>query len=75
MDGEHISKNKTYQGNDTMEWINNFINSITLSELIPHLIIVSIIVVIGAFSLAAFNSHYKHLKLLEQIKQGLDPDS
>ncbi|MDO7085495.1 hypothetical protein WNY51_09080 [Pseudocolwellia sp. AS88] len=57
-----------------MEWINNIIDSVTLSELIPHMLIVAIIAVIGAFGMSAFRAHYKHLERLEKIKQGLDPD-
>ena len=52
-----------------MEWINTLLNPATLSLLIP------IIIIIGAFSVAALKAHHKHQERIEKIKNGFDPDN
>jgi len=52
-----------------MEWLDKLLRAETLSLLIP------IVAIVGAFSLAALKSHHRHQERIEKIKQGLDPDS
>ena len=51
-----------------MEWLEALFNPATLSLLIP------IIALVGAFSVAAIKAHHKHLERIEKIKHGFDPD-
>jgi hypothetical protein len=51
-----------------MDWLQALLNPETLSLLIP------IIVIIGAFSVAAFKAHHRHIERIEKIKHGFDPD-
>jgi hypothetical protein len=51
-----------------MEWINTLLSPGTLSLLIP------IIAIIAAFSIAGLKAHHKHQERIEKIKHGIDPD-
>jgi hypothetical protein len=51
-----------------MRWIETLLNPATLSLLIP------IIAIVGAFSIAALKAHHRHQERIEKIKHGLDPD-
>jgi len=52
-----------------MEWLEKLLSAETLSLLIP------IVAIIGAFSVAALKAHHRHIERIEKIKQGYDPDS
>ena len=52
-----------------MEWLTLLFQKESLALLIP------IIAIIGAFSIAALKAHHKHLERIEKIRQGLDPDN
>ncbi|MEW6984023.1 hypothetical protein AAD001_15330 [Colwelliaceae bacterium 6471] len=52
-----------------MEWLETILRPETLSLLIP------IIVIVGAFVIAALKAHHKHEERIEKIKHGFDPDS
>ena len=51
-----------------MEWLNTLLKPDTLALLIP------IIAIIGAFSVAALKAHYRHQERVEKIKNGFNPD-
>ena len=51
-----------------MGWIETLLNPATLSLLIP------IIAIVGAFSIAALKAHHRHQERIEKIKHGIDPD-
>jgi hypothetical protein len=51
-----------------LDWLRDLLNPGTLALLIP------IVAIVGAFSVAALKSHHKHLERIEKIKQGIDPD-
>jgi hypothetical protein len=51
-----------------MEWIETLLNPATLSLLIP------IIAIVGAFSVAGLKAHHRHQERIEKIKHGIDPD-
>jgi hypothetical protein len=52
-----------------MDWIETLLNPATLSLLIP------IIAIVGAFSVAGLKAHHRHQERIEKIKHGIDPDS
>jgi hypothetical protein len=52
-----------------MDWLASLLKAETLALLIP------IIVIICAFSVAALKAHYRHQERIEKIKRGFDPDS
>jgi hypothetical protein len=51
-----------------MEWIETLLNPATLSLLIP------IIAIVGAISVAGLKAHHRHQERIEKIKHGIDPD-
>lgn len=51
-----------------MEWLGVIFKPEVLSLLIP------IVVIVGAFAVAALSAHYKHQERIEKIKQGFNPD-
>jgi hypothetical protein len=51
-----------------MEWLQQFIQPEVLALLIP------VIAIVGAFSVAALKAHHKHLERIERIKQGYIPE-
>jgi hypothetical protein len=52
-----------------MDWLQQLLRAETLSLLIP------IVAIVGAFSVAALKAHHRHQERIEKIKQGYDPDS
>lgn len=51
-----------------MEWIASLLRADVLSLLIP------IIAIVGAFSVAALRAHHKHQERIARIKRGYKPD-
>ncbi len=51
-----------------MEWLSSLLKAETLSLLIP------IIAIVGAFSVAALRAHHRHQERIEKIKRGYNPD-
>jgi len=51
-----------------MELLSKILQPQVLALLIP------IVAIIGAFSVAALSAHHKHQERLEKIKQGFNPD-
>jgi len=51
-----------------MEWLSQIFQPEILALLIP------IVAIVGAFSVAALSAHHKHQERLEKIKQGFNPD-
>jgi hypothetical protein len=52
-----------------MEWLETLLRPETLSLLIP------IVAIVGAFSVAALKAHHRHQERIEKIKSGFNPDS
>lgn len=52
-----------------MEWLDKIFRADVLALLIP------IVAIVGAFSVAALKAHHRHQERIEKIKQGIDPDS
>ncbi|WP_157673818.1 hypothetical protein [Cognaticolwellia beringensis] len=52
-----------------MEWLNTLLRPETLALLIP------IVAIVGAFSVAALKAHHRHQERIEKIKNGFNPDS
>lgn len=51
-----------------MEWFKTLLQPETLALLIP------IVAIIGAFSVAALKAHHRHQERIEKIKNGFNPD-
>jgi hypothetical protein len=52
-----------------MEWLETLLRPETLSLLIP------IVAIVGAFSIAALKAHHRHQERIEKIKNGYNPDA
>jgi len=52
-----------------MEWLELLFQKESLALLIP------IVAIVGAFSIAALKAHHKHQERIEKIRQGIDPDN
>ncbi len=52
-----------------MEWLETLLRPETLSLLIP------IVAIIGAFSIAGLKAHHRHQERIEKIKHGFNPDA
>ncbi|WP_158089099.1 hypothetical protein [Cognaticolwellia mytili] len=51
-----------------MEWLESLLRPETLSLLIP------IVAIVGAFSVAGLKAHHRHQERIEKIKHGFNPD-
>jgi hypothetical protein len=52
-----------------MEWLETLLRPETLSLLIP------IVAIVGAFSIAGLKAHHRHQERIEKIKLGFNPDA
>jgi hypothetical protein len=52
-----------------MEWLESLLRPETLSLLIP------IVAIVGAFSIAGLKAHHRHQERIEKIKHGFNPDA
>lgn len=51
-----------------MEWLETVLKPETLSLLIP------IVAIVGAFSVAGLKAHHRHQERIEKIRKGFNPD-
>jgi hypothetical protein len=51
-----------------MEWLKTLLQPETLALLIP------IVAIVGAFSVAALKAHHRHQERIEKIKNGFNPE-
>lgn len=52
-----------------MEWFRILLQPQILALLIP------IVAIVGAFSVAALKAHHRHQERIEKIKNGINPDA